>query len=55
MLDKIAQGRLNKFFKENTLMNQEFIKESKTSVAQYLSKQEQGLVVSEFKRVGLGV
>ena len=32
MLEKIAMGRLNKFFKENTLLNQEFIKESKTSI-----------------------
>ena len=55
MLDKIANGRLNKFFKENTLLNQEFIKESKTSVAQYLDKQKKGLTVSAFKRVGLGL
>ena len=55
MLDKIANGRLNKFFKENTLLNQEFIKESKTTVAQYLDKQKKGLSVSTFKRVGLGI
>lgn len=55
MLDKIAAGRLNKFFKENTLLNQEFIKESKTSVAQYLDKQKKGLTISTFKRVGLGL
>ena len=55
MLDKIANGRLNKFFKENTLLNQEFIKESKTSVAQYLDKQKKGLTVTAFKRVGLGL
>ena len=55
MLDKIAMGRLNKFFKENTLLNQEFIKESKTSVSQYLNKIEKDLTVTDFKRVGLGV
>ena len=55
MLDKIANGRLNKFFKENTLLNQEFIKESKTTVAQYLDKQKKGLSVSTFIRVGLGI
>ena len=55
MLEKIAMGRLNKFFKENTLLNQEFIKESKTSVAQYLNKVEQDLTITDFKRVGLGV
>ena len=55
MLEKIAMGRLNKFFKENTLLNQEFIKESKTSVSQYLGKFDNDLSVTEFKRVGLGV
>ena len=55
MLEKIAMGRLNKFFKENTLLNQEFIKESKTSVSQYLNKIEKDLTVTGFKRVGLGV
>lgn len=55
MLDKIATGRLNKFFKENTLLNQEFIKESKTSVSQYLNRIEKDLSVTDFKRVGLGV
>ena len=55
MLEKIAMGRLNKFFKENTLLNQEFIKESKTSVSQYLNKVEQDLTITDFKRVGLGV
>ena len=55
MLEKIAMGRLNKFFKENTLLNQEFIKESKTSVSQYLCKIEKDLTVTDFKRVGLGV
>jgi len=55
MLEKIALGRLNKFFKENTLLEQEYIKESKTSVSQYLSKVSKDLTVTEFKRVGLGV
>ncbi|ALO15966.1 translation elongation factor Ts [Salinivirga cyanobacteriivorans] len=39
MLDKIAQGRLNKFFKENTLINQEFVKEGKKSVGDYVKEQ----------------
>ena len=55
MLEKIAIGRLNKFFKENTLLNQEFIKESKTSVSQYLNKVQKDLTITDFKRVGLGV
>ena len=53
MLDKIAQGRLNKFFKENTLLNQAFIKDSKKSVAQYLQEHAKDLSVTCFKRVGL--
>lgn len=53
MLDKIAMGRLNKFFKESTLMAQSFIKDGKMSVADYLNSAEKGLTVSEFKRFGL--
>ena len=53
MLDKIAQGRLNKFFKENTLLNQAFIKDGKKSVAQYLQEHCKDLSVTCFKRVGL--
>ena len=53
MLDKIAEGRLNKFFKENTLLNQAFIKDGKKSVAQYLQEHAKDLSVTCFKRVGL--
>ena len=53
MLDKIAQGRLNKFFKENTLLNQAFIKDGKKSVAQYLQEHAKDLSVTCFKRVAL--
>lgn len=53
MLDKIAQGRLNKFFKENTLLDQSFIKDGKKSVKQYVK--EAGTEVTSFKRVGLGM
>ena len=55
MLDKIAQGRLGKFFKENTLLNQQFIKDSKKTVSQYLKESGDSLTVTSFKRVGLGV
>ena len=54
MLDKIAIGRLNKFYKENTLLNQGFIKEGKKTVAQYLKEHNMALSVTCFKRVGLG-
>ena len=54
MLDKIAIGRLNKFYKENTLLNQGFIKEGKKTVAQYLKEHNMELSVTCFKRVALG-
>ncbi len=53
ILDKIAEGRLNKFFKENTLMNQDFVKESKMTVRQYLANQDKDLKVTEFLRFTL--
>lgn len=54
MVEKIAQGKLNKFFQENTLLNQAFIKEDKKTVRQYLDGVEKGLTVKVFKRVQLG-
>ena len=54
MAEKIAQGRLGKFFKENTLMEQAFIKDNKISVAQYLKTGDPELTVTEFKRFSLG-
>lgn len=54
MLEKIAQGKLGKFYKESTLMNQEFVKDSSKSIAQMLDGVEKGLVVTAFKRVALG-
>jgi len=53
MAEKIAQGRLNKFFKESTLLAQEFIKDSKLSVEQYVQKADKDLKVVAFKRYGL--
>lgn len=54
MLEKIAMGKLNKFFKESTLLNQAFIKENKKSVGQYLKEIDSNLTVTEFKRHSLG-
>lgn len=54
MVEKIAQGKLNKFFKESTLLNQEFIKEAKTSVEQYIAKNGEGAKVVAFRRLMLG-
>jgi len=53
MLEKIAMGKLNKFYKENTLLNQAFIKDSKKNVSQYLQDVESGLTVIDFKRLAL--
>jgi elongation factor Ts len=53
MAEKIAMGRLNKFFKENTLLSQAFIKDNKKSVEQFLNDTESGLTVNDFKRVAL--
>lgn len=54
MLDNIAKGKLKRFFKDNTLVNQDFIKDSKQSVAQYVKSVDSNLEVTGFKRVALG-
>ncbi len=53
MLEKISQGKLNKFYKENTLLNQEFVKDGSMTIAQLLDKTQKGLTVSDFKRVAI--
>ncbi|MBN2633386.1 MAG: elongation factor Ts [Bacteroidales bacterium] len=55
MLEKIAQGKLSKFYKESTLLNQEFIKDSKQTVAQYLKSVNKELTVTAFKRFTLNI
>lgn len=54
ILDKIAQGALNKYFKEHTLLSQSFVKNPKTSVADYLNAANKGMTVAAFERVELG-
>jgi elongation factor Ts len=54
MLEKIAQGKLAKFYKENTLLPQAFVKDSKLTVADYLKSFDKELTVTEFKHVKLG-
>ena len=54
MVEKIAAGRLNRFYKDSTLLNQEFVKDPSKSVAQFLSTVEKGLTVTAFKRIALG-
>lgn len=53
LAEKIAKGKLNKFFKESTLLNQDFIKDNKKSVSEYLKSVDPGLAPTAFKRVSL--
>lgn len=54
MVEKIALGKLNKFYKESTLLNQEFVRDNKLTVAEYLKKLNKDLTVTAFKRFMLG-
>ncbi|GAO41984.1 translation elongation factor Ts [Flavihumibacter petaseus] len=54
MIEKIAGGKLNAFFKENTLLAQPFVKDAGISVADYLKSVSSDLKITEFKRVALG-
>jgi elongation factor Ts len=54
MVAKIAEGKLNAFFKESTLVNQAFVKDNAKTVGDYLKSVEGGIKVTEFKRVALG-
>ena len=55
MAEKIAKGRLNKFFKETTLVNQAFIRDNKKSVGQFLKESDPDLMVTSFKRYSLSI
>lgn len=54
IIDKIAQGKLQKFFAENTLLAQKFVKDPKSTVQAYLDSVEKGLTVTDFKRLAIG-
>jgi elongation factor Ts len=54
MLDKIAEGKVRKYLKENTLLNQASVRDNKKTVSQYLNETENGLTVTDFKRRMLG-
>jgi len=54
MLEKIATGKLNKFFKDSTLMNQEYIKDTKKTCAQYIAENDKNMKVTGFRRLQLG-
>ncbi|MGN0238120.1 MAG: translation elongation factor Ts [Lepagella sp.] len=53
MIQNIANGRLNKFFKESCLMEQAYVQDAKISVGEFLNKTMKGLVVTDFKRINL--
>lgn len=55
MLEKIAQGKLNKFYKESTLLDQDFVKENKMTIRQYLHSVNKELTITGFKRYTLNL
>jgi elongation factor Ts len=54
MLDNIAKGKIQRFYKDNTLVNQDYIKDGSMSVAAYVKSVDSALTVAGFKRVALG-
>jgi len=54
LVERIALGKLNRFYKDNTLLNQDFVRDTKKSVRQYLSEEDKDLTVTSFKRLMLG-
>jgi elongation factor Ts len=54
LLERIAMGKLNKFYKENTLLNQQFVKDNSQTIAKYLDGISKGLTVTAFKRITVG-
>ena len=54
ILDRIAEGKVNKYLKDNTLLNQAFVKDNKITVGVYLKNINNSLSVSAFKRVNIG-
>ncbi len=54
MLEKIAMGKLNKFYKDSTLLNQEFVKDNSVTISQLLEKTVKGLKITSFKRIQIG-
>ncbi len=54
MVEKIAQGKLQRFYRDSTLLHQQFVKDNSKTVAQYLDSITKGLTVAEFRRVAIG-
>ncbi len=55
LLDRIAEGSLQKFYKESTLLQQEYVKDGKKTIEQFLKENDKELAVNGFKRVTLNV
>lgn len=53
LLDRIAEGSLQKFYKENTLLQQDYVKDNKMTIEQFIKQSDKDLMVTEFKRVSL--
>lgn len=53
LLEKIALGKLNKFYKENTLLNQQFVKDNTVTISKYLDGINKGLTVEAFRRISV--
>ena len=54
MLENISKGKIQRFYKDNTLVNQDYIKDGSMSVTAYVRTVDSGLTVTGFKRVALG-
>ena len=54
MVEKIAEGKLKRFYKDNTLVHQAFVKDNSKTVAQYLDSVAKGLAVADFRRISIG-
>ena len=54
MIEKIAQGKLNRFYKDSVLLNQDYVKDGSKTVSAYLDSVSKGLTVTAFKHVKLG-
>jgi len=54
IIDRIAQGKLKRFFKDNTLVHQKYVKDSKVTVKEYLNSVSKGLKAVNFKRIAIG-
>ena len=54
MLENISKGKIQRFYKDNTLVNQDYIKDSSMNVAAYVKSVDGNLTVTGFKRAALG-